>query len=881
MVSYLVMGGALAELSLGIACSGDAALAQITPDATLGSERSVVIPNVVIGDLPSDRINGGARRGANLFHSFQQFNIDAGRGVYFNNLPRIENILIRVTGSNHSTILGKLGVLGNANLFLINPNGIIFGPNASLDVRGSFVASTASSVVFADGADFSAKAPQTTPLLTVSVPIGLQFGENPGSIQGQGFELRLRPGKTLALVGGNVQLNRTKLATVGGRVELAGVGGPGTVKLSGNGTELQLSFPDSVPRADVSLTNRAEVRVVADGGGSIAINARNLNMAGASRLQAGIAEDLGSLGSQAGNIEVNATEKITLTGGSSIDNSVQFGATGRAGNVLITADAIAFDGERSDFRSTGAYSRVQEGASGQAGNIEIRARSLELTNGAVIKTSTRARGNAGNVTIIADTVSFDGQGNFNPELGFRQSSGVFSAVAGSGRGQGSSVNITAMSLSLTNSGVIVTSTLGKGDAGNIFINADTVSFDGEGTQSDFKFSGAYSNVLPGATGNGGDVTVTTGTLSLTNGAGLFASTDSQGDAGSVTINARDRVFFDGGSSDSNSFSGIFSSVGLEAVGNGGSIKITTAGSLSLTNGAELTSSSFGEGIAGDIQLTAGSIELNQGAISSKTGSGDGGNISLSVQDILLLRHGSQISTTAGTAQAGGNGGNINIDAPSGFIVAVKSENSDITANAFTGSGGRVQINAFGIFGMAVRSREDLVRLLGTLDPTQLDPRLLPTSDITAISQTNPSLSGQVTTITPDVDPSRGLVNLPAVPVDTEVAQGCTAGGAQAQSSFIITGRGGLPPNPKEALSSDDVVVNWVPLNPEAEKPSTSTVSKNPTTTTPAPLVEAQGWVMNNKGQVVLTASASTVTPHSSWLPPNSCTAPQSEARTGA
>jgi large exoprotein involved in heme utilization and adhesion len=433
-----------------------------------------------------------------------------------------------------------------------------------------------------------------------------------------------------------------------------------------------------------------------------------------------------------------------------------------------------------------------------------------------------------------------------------------------GKGQGGSVNITARSVSLTNSGVIVTSTLGQGDAGNIFINADTVSFDGEGTQSDFKSSGAYSNVLSGATGKGGNVTVTTGTLSLTNGAGLFASTDGQGDAGSVTINARDRVFFDGGSSDSNSFSGVFSSVGSEAVGNGGSIKITTAGSLFLTNGAELTSSSFGEGIAGDIQLTAGSIELNQGAISSKTGSGDGGNITLSVQDILLLRHGSQISTTAGTAQAGGNGGNINIDAPSGFIVAVPRENSDITANAFTGSGGRVQINAFGIFGMAVRSREDLVRLLGTNDPTKLDPRLLPTSDITAISQTNPTLSGQVTLNTIDVDPSRGLINLPVESVDTELTQGCYAGGSQEQNSFVVTGRGGLPPNPREALSPDAVEVNLVRRNPQGENRSRRDVPTNPTHRASTQLVEAQGWVMGNNGEVILTATAPTVTPHSSW-----------------
>jgi large exoprotein involved in heme utilization and adhesion len=112
-----------------------------------------------------------------------------------------------------------------------------------------------------------------------------------------------------------------------------------------------------------------------------------------------------------------------------------------------------------------------------------------------------------------------------------------------------------------------------------------------------------------------------------------------------------------------------------------------------------------------------------------------------VQDLLQLRRNSQISTNAGKAQAIGDGGNITINAPNGFIVAKPQENSDITANAFTGSGGKVQINATGIFGIAPRSREDLARQLGINDPIKLDSQNLFTSDITAISQTNPTLNG--------------------------------------------------------------------------------------------------------------------------------------------
>ncbi|MFY7804691.1 MAG: filamentous hemagglutinin N-terminal domain-containing protein, partial [Limnoraphis robusta] len=121
-------------------------VAQIVPDNSLGNENSVVTPNVNIRGINSNRIDGGAVRGGNLFHSFQEFNIREGRGAYFSNPDNIINILTRVTGGNISEILGTLGVLGNANLFLINPNGIVFGPNARLDVGGSFFATTADGI---------------------------------------------------------------------------------------------------------------------------------------------------------------------------------------------------------------------------------------------------------------------------------------------------------------------------------------------------------------------------------------------------------------------------------------------------------------------------------------------------------------------------------------------------------------------------------------------------------------------------------------------------------------------------------------------------------------------------------------------------------------
>ncbi|MEA5624391.1 S-layer family protein, partial [Nostoc sp. UHCC 0251] len=222
-------------------------------------------------------------------------------------------------------------------------------------------------------------------------------------------------------------------------------------------------------------------------------------------------------------------------------------------------------------------------------------------------------------------------------------------------------------------------------------------------------------------------------------------------------------------------------------------------------------SSTGSGTAGDLEIQARSIRLdNQGAIAATTRSGNGGNMILNSQDFLLLGNGSQISTTAGSSEFGGDGGNITINTP--FIVAVPKENSDITANAFTGIGGRVDIKTNGIFGIL--------------------PRKIPTenSDITASSELG--VSGEVTINSPDTDPSRGLIQLPSNVVDAsqQIAQGCTPGGRLAASRFIATGRGGLPQSPNEPLRGRAVITDWVDLPPQAtaitDKLSTASMTKS-------------------------------------------------------
>lgn len=813
VVNSLVLGGTITLTScLAIASSGNYAWGQITSDGTVGSQVNSPIPGTFL-------INGGATRGSNLFHSFSEFSVPSNGIAYFNNQTPIQNIIARVTGGSISNIDGLIKANGTANLFFLNPNGIIFGPNAKLQIYGSFLASTANSLNFADGTKFSATASQTKPLLTVSAPLGLQYGNNIGNIQVQGSELRVNNGQTLALMGGKVQINNAFLEAPGGRVELGGLAQPGTVGLNVDGNKLRLSFPSDVARADVFLTNESVVNVVAEGGGNIKIYGHNLTIDN-SIVVAGIKQGLGFVGAQAGDITLDTKENINIGNNSAIANVVFRGATGNSGNIDIKArsfrltgssklatvvfgegqgnvgkivvqaeDSVLLTGDRTILSSS-----IDKGAVGKAGEINIQTRSLSLSDDAQIGAITAGQGNAGKILIQAsDSVSLAGR-----------LTGILSSVVSGAVGQGGEININTGSLSLTDGAGISATTWGQGDAGNITVKADksivlvngqiqnTVQEEAIGQGGKINIQADLLSLSEGAfidssligKGSGGDIKVQVGSLSLTGDSVLSASTFGWGNAGNILVRANNSISMNN--------SNIFTGVDSQAVGQGGDISIQTR-----------------------------LLGLTKASISGETASNLGGNITLNVQDVLLMRQGSRISTTAGTAKAGGDGGNIDID--SLFIVAVPKENSDITANAYTGKGGNINITTQGIYGLEFR------------------PRLTPFSDITASSEFG--VNGTVQINTSGIDPSRGLNNLPVEPVTLEVTEGCQGEGKPGSVAFFNTGKGGLAPNPYEPLSSSNI---W-------EDVSLSTPSTANSTSPPQTIVEAQSWIVNEKGEVVLVA----------------------------
>ena len=725
----------------------NSSVAQITPDQTLPTNSNVTLEDNI------RTITGGTQAGENLFHSFREFSVPTGSEAFFNNGADIRNIISRVTGGSISNIDGLIRANG-ANLFLMNPNGIVFGPNARLGVGGSFLATSANSMKFDNGSEFSAVNPQSPPLLTINVPLGLQLGTNSGSIRVEGNgegrrtpdspiidtqdALRVGSDKTLALVGGDIELEGATLKTAGGRIELGSVAGNGFVGLTPDNKGFALDYGGVENFGDIRLSQQANVDASGAGAGDVKVQSRRLSLTDGSRIET---STLGA--SEGGNLVVNATESVETMGrfgglrasvyrdatgnggdlnirtgqlvvgdGAQVSTST-FGA-GKGGNLAVTADdSIQVIGRSAGGESSsGLFARTNRGATGNAGDLTIKTGELVVRDGAQVSANTNGAGIGGNLTVTAsESIQLIGIGK--SAGGSNVVSGLFAQTLSraTGAGDGGDLNIEAGELVAQDGARVGTSTFGAGNAGNLKVNsAQKVKLSGTSSDGESR-SGLLAVAFSRATGEAGNITIETGDLLVENGAEVSAKTFSPGKGGDLTVNATNKVELVGRSPIKNQdTSGLFTETG--SAGKAGNLNIKT-GELVVRDGAEVSAITFGAGDAGDLTIKTGELLVRDGARvdASTSGAGKGGNLTVTADDSIQVigrsAGGENSSGLFARARRGetGNAGNLTIQTDQ-LVVRDGAQVSTSTSGA--GKGGNLTVTARESIQLIGRSADDRV-----------------------------------------------------------------------------------------------------------------------------------------------------------------------------
>ena len=682
------------------------AIAQIIPDTSLPNN-AIVVP-----DVNSFTINGGTTAGTNLFHSFSEFSVPTGTEAFFNNAVDIDNIITRVTGGNISNIDGILSANGTANLFLLNPNGFVFGENASLNIGGSLIVSTADSLEFADGFEFSTIVPETSPLLTVSVPIGLQLGTDPGAIVVRGIGNNLTAGvgsnridresrpvglqvnsdRALIFASGGIDLIGGNLTAPGGAIDIVSAAGKNRIELVSTDTTWQTNVDGIANFENITLSQASSLDTSGESGGVIRLRSGNLSLADGSAI---LAETLGS--ADGIGIDIRSTETVDLNGtsplnllslirtgnapeaaGNSGDVTIETSTLtlrdgtfiaafsdglGDGGNISIRAsDRIEMSGIDSEGFGSAISAGVPLGGRGNGADIMIYTPLFSLQDGAFITASTQGEGDSGNIAIRAnDRIEMSG---FNG-IGFGN---IISAeVLGNGTGNAGNINIETRELMVDDGGQITASTFGNGNSGNISIVA-TESIALRGLDPQGFGATIAAQVNPEAIGNSGGITLETGQLTLENGSLISTTTFSQGSAGKIDIRATEAIDLSGFSLiDNNRPSSIVSQVDFDGIGNAGDIQIETT-NLLLDDGTFISSRTFGNGDGGNISIVASESIALQGfaldsgpsqidtAVSVSSAVGNAGDIAIETGQLLL----DNAAIIQSTLEGEGNAGNITI-----------------------------------------------------------------------------------------------------------------------------------------------------------------------------------------------------------------------------
>ena len=577
-------------------------------DGKFGSSGPVAGPNYAITEAM------GAVRGNNLFHSFAQFNLQAGEVASFSGNAKIQNILSRVTGSGASSINGTIrSEIPNANFFFINPNGVIFGPSAAIDVSGSFAASTANYLKLADGARFvAALDADDSGLSTAPVSAFGFLGANPGTLSIQQSALNVQEGKTISLIGGDISMDGGAVKSPQGTINVVSVQSAGEVPLNPAAmtvAEFNAAFPQ---QGQILLQNLAQIDSSGEGGGRIVIRGGQLTVDN-SKIQS---NTTGAIDGQ--GIDIGVLNDLNVLNLGQI-NSLSTAGLGAGGNININVGSIRLDGGGlidENFLpatqiSTATGDPFSGGGTGKGGDIIIQTGSLELFNSAQISSATYSLGDAGRIDITASSILLDALQLTVTRIN-ASSEAFFGPVGNAG-----DILINTGTFEMRNGATTVAAANGSGNAGQVQINADTVNL----LSGSVVIAGTYG------AGNGGNVQIT---------------------ADSVYISGKDTLT---GGPDLPT--GIQAFTTSDEPAPGGNIQIN-ASSLKLDHAGRIVTASLGAGAGGDINIQAGQVSLANGSSISAAGEGDpyfgavgpAGNISITSGQDVLLSGNSAISTSA-------------------------------------------------------------------------------------------------------------------------------------------------------------------------------------------------------------------------------------------
>ncbi|OQX25623.1 MAG: hypothetical protein BWK80_14595, partial [Desulfobacteraceae bacterium IS3] len=574
--------------------------AQISLDGTAGPAGELSGPHYEI------KADMGKQAGNNLFHSFSQFNIKTGESATFSGPNTISNIISRVTGGGKSWIDGKLcSTIPGANLYFLNPSGVMFGPNASLDIGGSFHVSTADYLCFKDGARFDALQPENS-VLTASPPSAFGFlNDSPAGISVEAG-LYVPESQTLSAVGGDVSITAGGFLYAGsGQVNIISAASPGEAVFTDAGFDIS-AFER---QGNISLSGGAIVSVCGgENKPSGQVFIRGGSFVIADKGSAVLSQNMSPLDKKGGGIDIRVSGNMTISDSALIATEAQ--GDGDAGDIQISADALSISGENS-----GLYSLAFPNSKGNAGNINIYSRILNIADTGGIFNQTYGDGKGGDIVVEADQVNMT-------------NIGVFSTDSDSPN-KGGYISVTAIeSLTISSGSAVSAVNMQSGNSGNISIDTKNLTV----SENGFLNSGTEG------TGRSGDISINADNVDIVKGyvsSGNVKTEAETGHCGNISITAKNAVNIAGsGTAESGPYAdyyGVYSK--NYGTGDGGTVSVS-ADVLTISKDGWINCQTNGAGKGGNIDIDVNRLEVMSGGTltTSTRCSGDAGDISITAKE---------------------------------------------------------------------------------------------------------------------------------------------------------------------------------------------------------------------------------------------------------